>query len=375
MPIPIDYTVDVSVELLPQAYGNNKINTIAVFTDDKPLIAFGINELFRRYGSYGEVANDFATDSITVQLAKVAFAQTPNFMTAGGSLVIIPCDSSDNIVDKLLETREKIGYYPFVVERILTKEEIIDLSDAVQALKSHIFYYGIGNSDIDSIATEITLKKNINTRLIYHSNKIRNAPLVAMAIASSMHSLDYETGNAKTMNLKSLNDVSPDDTIDTILLRKLNTAGVDCYAIGEDGTGSVYCSGSNEFLDNVYNLAILKLKLQEASYNTLKTTNTKIPQDEKGMDSIKDPIRNVLTRAVANGIISTGLNWNSNDILGLDRNKFVKGISANGFFIYSNPIATQTQVSREKREAPSIQIAIKLGGAIHFIHVPIKAER
>ena len=108
----------------------------------------------------------------------------------------------------------------------------------------------------------------------------------------------------------------------------------------------------------------LKKALEVAGFNYLKQTNTKIPQTEAGMTGLKNAYGQVCDRAVRNGILGTGLVWNSAERFG-DPEDFDRNIDENGYYIYSLPIAQQSQADREDRISPVVQIAMKFAGALH----------
>ena len=60
----------------------------------------------------------------------------------------------------------------------------------------------------------------------------------------------------------------------------------------------------------------------------------------------------------------TGLTWNSALTFG-DPEDMKRNITEKGYYIYSLPIAQQSQADREDRLAPVVQLALKYSGAIH----------
>jgi len=82
------------------------------------------------------------------------------------------------------------------------------------------------------------------------------------------------------------------------------------------------------------------------------------------MTGLKNAYGTVCERAVRSGILGTGLTWNSAERFG-DPEDFDRNIDENGYYIYSLPIAQQSQADREDRLAPVVQIALKFAGSIH----------
>ena len=132
-------------------------------------------------------------------------------------------------------------------------------------------------------------------------------------------------------------------------------------------------NGANGFYDDVYNLNWFIGALEVAGFNFLRQTGTKVPQTEKGMDGLKSAYREVCQRAISNGFISAGT-WTGTDTFG-NPEDFVRNISDFGYYIYSSPIASQSSVEREARQAPLVQIAIKYAGAIQTSSVIVNINR
>jgi hypothetical protein len=99
-----------------------------------------------------------------------------------------------------------------------------------------------------------------------------------------------------------------------------------------------------------------------AGFNFLAQANTKVPQTESGMDGLKGAYRQVCQQAVSNQYVAPGT-WNSGSTFG-NLVDFINNITGVGYYIFSSPIATQSQATRQARQAPLVQIAIKEAGAI-----------
>ncbi len=91
------------------------------------------------------------------------------------------------------------------------------------------------------------------------------------------------------------------------------------------------------------------------------------------MTGLKSAYGQVMNQFVVNGAIAAGLQWNSGTTFG-DPQDFQRNITDFGYYIYSQPIANQSQTLRNQRKAPLIQIACKLAGAIHSSDVIVNVE-
>lgn len=169
------------------------------------------------------------------------------------------------------------------------------------------------------------------------------------------------SNTTQTMHLKSLSTIPADPTLSQVQLNQAIAAGVDTYP-SLQGIAKVFCSGANQYFDQVYNLGWLVTALQVAGFNYLATSSTKIPQTEPGMDGLKSAYRKVLEQAVANQYLAPG-SWTSSTTFGVQQD-FLNNISQRGYYIYSSPVAQQSATARAARQAPLVQIAAKQAGAI-----------
>ena len=84
----------VRVTILSALRGLANVNTsaLAIITDEAPIPGdFGVS---RVYLNAEGVAQDFGSNSETFDLAETIFSQSPNILTGGGYLVVIPRDQA-----------------------------------------------------------------------------------------------------------------------------------------------------------------------------------------------------------------------------------------------------------------------------------------
>jgi hypothetical protein len=130
----------------------------------------------------------------------------------------------------------------------------------------------------------------------------------------------------------------------------------------------VMCSG--EFFDERQGLDWLQNAIQTAVFNLLYTSPTKIPQSDAGVNQIVATCEQVLSSAVSNGLLAPGT-WNAPGFGALAQGQTL----AKGYYVYAAPVALQAQGDREARQSPTLQIAAKLAGAVHFANVIINVNR
>jgi hypothetical protein len=88
--LPVSNVVNVTIQTTPSGLTEKNVNSLALFTTESPdnLEQYGI------YISAQQVADNYGSDSNTAEMANNVFAQSPNVLTGGGRLVIIPLLSS-----------------------------------------------------------------------------------------------------------------------------------------------------------------------------------------------------------------------------------------------------------------------------------------
>lgn len=124
------------------------------------------------------------------------------------------------------------------------------------------------------------------------------------------------------------------------------------------------------YFDEIHGLDWLADAMQNALYNLLYQTATKIPQTEDGQAQLNAEVSRVCDEAVNNGLVAPGV-WNADSFGNLNRGDFLK----RGYYVYSAPLSSQAQAEREQRKAVPIQVAIKLAGAVHTVDVIVNVNR
>ncbi len=129
----------------------------------------------------------------------------------------------------------------------------------------------------------------------------------------------------------------------------------------------IYSTVGNDYFDNQYSNLALKFALEVAGFNYLAQTATKVPQTEPGMNGLKAAYIGICNQFVNNGELAPNT-WGSSETFG-DPQTFLNNILSNGYYVYSAPIALQTQAARTARQAPLVQIACKRAGALQTSNV------
>ncbi len=118
---------------------------------------------------------------------------------------------------------------------------------------------------------------------------------------------------------------------------------------------------SGFFIDEVQGTDWLANAIQVALFNTLYGAG-KVPQTDAGVNRLITAASQICAQAVTNGLVAPGV-WDAGGFGELSTGDTLP----NGFYIYCPPVASQSSADRAARIAPTMQIAIKLAGAIHFV--------
>ena len=272
----------------------------------------------------------------------------------------------ERLVDAIIRARQMIYFHCILPCIDLEEEEIMEASDYVQ---TDVMMLAIAQSDetccnAGSLFERIKNKSNHKTRCFaYFSGNNQEARNMASAYMGRGLCVNFEgSGTTLTMQLKALATIEPDPNITETLLQKAVNVGADVYC-SIYGVTAVLSHGANDFFDNVYNDNWLLVALQVAGFNALRYANTKIPQTNEGIDALVTAYKAVLEQGVNNGAFHQGT-WNLSYPFG-DPEIFALNIESFGYYIYPEPLSTQSQESRDARQAPFISMAIKRAGAVH----------
>jgi hypothetical protein len=123
-------------------------------------------------------------------------------------------------------------------------------------------------------------------------------------------------------------------------------------------------SASGEYTDTIIGADSLALDIQNALFNTMYTTNTKIPQTDAGMGLLLNAVTAVCSRYVQNGYLGPGV-WNAPGFGNVTQGDLLPL----GFYVYAPSIALQSAEDRAARRAPLLQVAARCASAIHEVGV------
>ena len=375
----------INVTLVPSPTGLKEFKTanLLLYSTEVPIVNFGTDK-FRLYYSATNVANDFGVNSLTYKMALGVFSQAPNILSNSGVLIIGLKEGNESQVEAFNRLKGLTLFCGWMTTDTISNDlaaidlsessgasvEVASLSAAVNAENNKIqFVVSNISSDVEYIFKDIKDMSFSKTRCLFYGGTETEAKIMMASYASRAMSTIFEgSRTTQTMHLKTLTGVLPDPIMNETLFGKCKENGVDSY-VSIEGVPCVFSNGANGFFDEVFNEIWFVNAIQVAGFNALKKTGTKITQTEEGMTTLKSYYASVCGRAVTNGFIAPG-EWTLPDTFG-NPETFKANISKLGYYIYSLPVAQQSQADREERKAPLVQIAIKAAGAIHSSNITI----
>lgn len=365
MQLSIANVIEISVSQAQQGIGDYNVNNVAIFTHEPFGSTFGTLG-YSIYLDPTQVGVDFGTSSLTYQMANDVFSQQPNILAGNGYLTVIPFTGSSETLDAaIVRTEGLVQYFGIMSTYILGSAEMLAAAAVVQPLNKMLFVASRTSADIAPGGQLDLLRTGSFTqsRGLYYGGSTDALALGMMAsyVGRALSTNFNGNNTTQTMHLKDLKGVQPDPSMTQTLLNEALAAGADTYP-SLQGVPKVFCSGANQFFDNVYNLEWFVGALQVAGFNYLAESATKIPQTESGMIGLKGAYRAVCQQAVVNQYLAPG-SWNSSTTFG-NQLDFLNNISNFGYYIFSQPVSQQSQTQRVARQAPLIQIAVKAAGAI-----------
>lgn len=306
----------------------------------------------------------------SLQAAGPVNVETTVSVTTPGTVL-----STEDLDAAISRSLDLVQYFGLMCSEIVSQADMLAAAAVVQALNKIAFFVSKTPADVDPGGMLDLLRSTgyTQSRGLYYANDDDSEALQMMAAyASRALSTNFEGNNTtQTMHLKDLTGVEADSSMTQALLQKCLDAGVDTY-VSIQGVAKVFCSGENTFFDRVYNLQAFVGDIQVAGFNALARTSTKVPQTENGVRVLKGAYRKICEQYNTNQYIAGG-EWNSPDSFG-NQDDFFDNIRQRGYYIYSAPLSEQSQASREAREAPLVQIAIKEAGAMHSSDVIINVN-
>jgi len=338
----------------------SKINTLNITTDGKNI--YFTSKTTGATSKVNITAGTTGTDITSINLLNVANAT----VQVGQA----EYTGEERLQDVIVRSQNIIFYGACIPAYIVNDDEVLPAANTIQSTLSILILVNSNNSYLEAETTnpyyKIQQSALDKTRCLYYGGE--SDPLTyAAAYTSSYLAINYNgTNTVKNLHAKELIGILPDLTIGETELQQAQTVGIDVYP-SCGGVGAMYCSGKNEWFDTVVGLNWLQIQLQNAGFRTLRNVPTKIAQTEQGVSMFYASYQGVLNQANRAGFIAPGT-WTLPFTFG-NSEDLENNIENYGYYIYFEPIATQSTEEREARKCPLCQIAIKLAGAINSANI------
>ena len=322
----------------------------------------------KRFGTDSGVVISTITESSGIDISASAYLDATNGTTVAGT------DASGQTLAQAVNAGLEQVYFGGVLSTQYVDDATLQANaTAIQALDCDYFETMTSLKDIAVTGAAIKSAGLGKTRTLAYSKSAQTGKVAIATYASIAKSVNYNGSNtANTLNLKTLTGIVGDNGLSDTYVLSAQTNGVDIYGI-TGGLSCVYSNDNNGYTDDIEANLWHKKASEVAGFNYLRQINTKIPQTEEAMTGLRNAYGQVCEKALRNNTIAPGT-WNGPIPFG-DPQDFKNAIAEKGYYIYSLPVAQQSQTEREARKAPVVQIALKRSGAFHFSEVIINVER
>ena len=366
--------INVSIIAPGAQLGVPNMSALAIITQQSP-IGWPGGQTYGIYTSPTDVATDWGSGTDVANMAIAIFSQSPNILTGGGYLVVIPRLQSptlESVQNCLIRMSDTIFFEGFLIDEEMDSQATAfqNLSNYTQSTQMMFFYASsvIANLQPGSILDLVRSAGNFRTRCMYYGGALTNnqTQIFAAAYAGRGMSINFTGANTVlSMQLQTLATINPDQTLNQTSFQSAQTAGVDVY-VSVSGVPCAMTSGTNLFFDQVYCRTWIAFQLSVNGFNYLKNAAQvpgKIPQTEVGMTGLKDAYIQAFNQGVTNGYMAPG-RWTLPFSFG-DPAAFASNITAQGYYIVSQKVSAQSSAVRATRAAPLVQAAIQEAGAIN----------
>lgn len=255
------------------------------------------------------------------------------------------------------------------------KADVEAVADFIEGVGSRRFFVAttqeseaLDPASTTDLAYVLANKKLTHTAVQYSSS----SPYAGVSLFARMASVDFTAQNSTiSLMFKSEPGVAA-ETLTESQAAALAAKNCNVFinysnstAIIQNGT---VCSGG--FIDTTVGLDWLQNALQTAVFNLLYQSTTKIPQTDAGVNMIVSTVSAVMDQAANNLLIAPGV-WQGSPIGALNTGQTL----STGYYVYAPKVSSQSAADRAARKSPTLQVAAKLGGAIHEAGVVVNVNQ
>lgn len=293
----------------------------------------------------------------------------------GGSQVQgVPAESLAECIQALAQNNDWYGL-SVVAAEVQARDHLAVAAYIEAASPSRI--YGVTTQDPSvlnpSVSTDIASQLSAagyNRSCAQYSS---SSPYAVVSMMARAFTVDF-SANKSTITLKFKQEPGVQaETINLTQAKALKDKHCNVFINYNNGTAVIQegVMSGGWFFDERHGLDWLQNSAQTAIWNALYQSQTKIPQTDEGVNQLMTALdHDAMEPAANNGLLAPGL-WTGPQLGSLQPNQNLTA----GYYLYAMPVAKQSTAQRSAREAPPIQVAAKLAGAIHFANVLINVNR
>ena len=268
------------------------------------------------------------------------------------------------------------GWYGFIfADSTVTDNQHLSVAGYIEAsATTHI--YGITTSESQALDPNQTTDIGSAIKALGYRRTFTqyssSSPYAAVSAFARAFTVDFTANNSTiTLKFKQEPGIVP-ETLTETQAAALRAKNINVFVNYNNATAIIQegVMGNGFFFDEVHGTDWLQNNVQNAVFNLLYTSPTKIPQTDPGVHEIVTVVSNAMSDGVNNGLIAPGL-WTGPAIGSLTTGSML----TLGYYVYAPSVSSQNPADRAARKAPTIQAAIKLAGAVHFANVLISVNR
>lgn len=371
--LSVNDVVNVSVNMSPVAAARRNFGALLVVGGSTVISAA---ERVRSYTAIDGVATDFGTSAPEYLAASLFFSQSPQ----PSILYIGRWDKTgaETPVQAVQACADKNGdwYGVMIADTTVTTAQHQAVAAYIEASNPSRIY-GITTQDpltpdgtkTTDVASVLKAAKYKRTFVQYSTS----SPYAVASLYGRAFTVDF-TGNNTTITLKFKQEPGiTAESLNETQAAALKTKNCNVFVNYTNDTAIIQegVMANGYFFDEVHGVDWWQNDMQTEVFNLLYQSPTRIPQTDAGMHLLVTAVERACGRAVRNGLLAPGTWTAPLEFGGLKTGDFLP----KGFFVYANPLSTQSQADREARKAPLIQVAGKLAGAVHSANVIINVNR
>lgn len=377
--LPVSNVVNVDVIMSPVAASGRNFGSLLILGTSTII---PVTERLRLYTALMDIGTDFGTDSPEYAAATIYFSQSPapTQVYIGRWAKTLAAAESGSVETMLAAVNAAQGYNSWyglgIADSVaLSAADVLSVAAAIEAdTVTRVFAVTtadggvISTTSTDDLASKVKAAGYSRT-FVQYSTASEYAALSAFGRAFTV---DF-TGSNTTLTLKFKTE--PGVAYETLTSAQAaavdaKNANVFVYYANDSAILQQGVMGNGDFFDERHGLDWLQNYVQTNLFDLLYGSTTKIPQTDGGNTRLLANVEASMDQAVTNGLIAPGV-WNGGAIGQLASGDTL----TKGYYVYSAGMASQAQADREKRKAPTIQVACKLAGAVHYADVQINVVR